>query len=297
MPPSIVELCGVSNPKTLPLDGKSLVPLLTGEVQCWPDRMIFARTAGWRSVLSFTEPVVRDLHTLGKTVRTQRWRAVSEGNGWQLYDMPNDPSEQHDVAGDHPCVVAQLSTAYDRWLTDVTRQPIVRPPIPVGYAERPLVELPAPEAYFTGAIHWYNQFGFAHDWLTGWTDINDTICWEVDVVTEGTYEVAIRYTCPPAAVGTRLRVEANGATIEGKIVRAHNPEPRQRPTRHTKKRFIQSFATQQLGEIHLKPGQQRITIRALNKLSEQVCDLKCVSLRVSEGRAVPRTEYSATGEE
>jgi arylsulfatase A len=279
--PTIAELCGVTNPKTLPLDGKSLVPLLTGQVQTWPDRMIFARTAGWRSVLEFNEPVVRDLHTLGKTVRTQRWRTVNEDGSWQLYDMPNDPSEQHDVAGDHPDVVARLSTAYDRWLADVTRQPIVRPPIPVGYTERPMVELPAPEAYFTGAIHWYNQFGFAHDWLTGWTDKSDTIWWEVDVVTEGAYGVAIQYTCPPAAVGTRLQIEAGGAAVEGTIVRAYNPEPRQRPTRHPKKRFIQTFATQQLGEVYLKQGRQRITIRALDKLSHQVCDLKCVSLKAS----------------
>jgi arylsulfatase A len=86
--PTIAELCGVRDLKTLPLDGKSLAPLLTAQAPDWPDRMIFARTVGWRSVLSFNEPVVRDLHTLGKTVRTQRWRAVNEGVGWQLYDMP-----------------------------------------------------------------------------------------------------------------------------------------------------------------------------------------------------------------
>ena len=66
---------------------------------------------------------------------------------------------------------------------------------------------------------------------------------------------------------------------------------------HTKKRFIQSFATQQLGKMHLKQGRQRITIRALNKLSDQVCDLKCVSLMKSEVRAVPQNKQTVTGEE
>ncbi|MFV2070313.1 MAG: sulfatase-like hydrolase/transferase [Pirellulales bacterium] len=277
--PTIAELCGAANLKTLPLDGKSLVPLLTGEVRGWPDRMIFARTSGWRSVLSYDQPVVQDLHTLGRTVRTQRWRAVHDGDRWQLYDMPGDPSEQRDVAGDHPDVVARLSAAYDRWLADVTRVPIVRPPIPVGYAERPMVELPAPEAYFTGAVHWYNRFGFAHDWLTGWTDVNDTIWWDVDVVAAGRYDVSIQYACPADAVGTKLRVEAGGTRVEGEIAHAYDPEPRQRPTRHPKKRFIQTFATQPLGEIDLQQGHQRITIRAMNKRSGQVCDLKCVSLK------------------
>ena len=277
--PTIAELCGVKKPETLPLDGRSLVPLLTGQAGDCPDRMIFARTSGWRSVLSFNEPVVRDLHTLGKTVRTQRWRAVNTGEGWQLYDMANDPSEKQDVAADHPQTVQRLAAAYARWFADVTQEPIVRPPIPVGYRQRPTVELPAPEAYFTGDIRWYNQFGFAHDWLTGWTDSKDTIWWDVDVVTAGRYEAAIQYTCPPEAVGTHLRVDGKGAFVEGEIENAYNPEPRQRPTRHPKNRFIQTFATQSLGDIHLDQGRQRITLRALSKPADSVCDLKSLSLR------------------
>ena len=97
---------------------------------------------------------------------------------WQLYDMANDPSQQLDVAAEHPDTAARLAAAYDRWFADVTHTPIVRPPIPVGYRERPTVNLPAPEAYFTGAIRWYNQWGFAHDWLTGWSDANDSIWWD-----------------------------------------------------------------------------------------------------------------------
>ena len=281
--PTIAELCGVTNPKTLPLDGVSLAPLLTGQTDDRPDRMLFARTAGWRSVLSFTEPVVQDLHTLGKTVRTQRWRAVSEGQHWQLYDMQNDPGETRNVASEYPDTVTDLATAYERWFTDVTKTPIVRPAIPVGYAERPAAELPAPEAYFTGDIGWYNRFGFAHDWLTGWTDIADTIWWEVDVVTTGRYEATISYTCPPEAVGTRLQVEAAGSSVEGILRRVYNPEPRQRSTRHPKKRFVQTFATERLGEIRLDSGPQRITLRALNRPAGSVCDVKSLGLRRIDG--------------
>ncbi len=277
--PTIAELCGVAEPKTLPLDGRSLVPLLAGDAADWADRIIFARTAGWRTVLNFNEPVVRDLQTLGKTVRTQRWRAVNEGDGWSLYDMPADPSQERDVAADHRGVVARLSGAFDRWLADVTEVPIVRPPIPVGHAERPSVDLPAPEAYFPGEIGWYNRFGFAHDWLTGWTDRRDVIWWEVDVVAAGRYEASIRYTCAPAAVGTRLRIESGGDHVDGELVRAYDPEPRQRPTRHPKRRFVQTFAVESLGEIDLQNGRQRITIRAITKPADRVCDLKCVTLR------------------
>ncbi len=277
--PTIAELCGVEHPETLPLDGRSLVPLLTGRDKAWPDRMLFARTSGWRSVLSYDQPVVRDLHTLGKTVRTQRWRAVDDGHGWQLYDMLADPAEEKNVAQQHPELIARFRAAYDRWQAEVAQTPIVRPPIPVGYAERPRVELPAPEAYFSGGIGWYNRFGFAHDWLTGWTDLQDTVWWEVEVVRAGTYEVAINYTCPPEAVGTRLVVESGEARAEAGLLRSFHPEPRLRPTRHPKKRFIQEFATQTLGRLPLEQGGCRITLRALSKPAEQVCDVQSLTLK------------------
>ena len=277
--PTIAELCGVTNPRTLPLDGVSLVPLLTGRTRDWPGRMIFARSPGWRRMVSYRDPVIEDLQPYAGTVRTQRWRAVNEGDRWQLYDMLGDPSEERDVAADHPDTVARLSRAYDRWFAEVTQRPIVRPPIPAGYAQRPAVELPAPEAYFTGGVCWYNKWGFAHDWLTGWSDPNDTIWWDVDVVAPGRYEVSLMYTCPPEAEGTKLRVEAERSIVEGTVLGAYDPEPQERPTRHPKRRFVQTFAKQPLGEIHLEKGRQRITIRALSKPAERVCDLKSLWVR------------------
>jgi arylsulfatase A-like enzyme len=279
--PTIAELCGVTNPRTSPLDGVSLMPLLTGDIEeDWPERMIFARSAGWRRMADYREPVIEDLKPYAGTVRTQRWRAVNQGQRWELYDMPADPSQKRDVAAEHPDTVARLGSAYDRWFADVTRRPIVRPLIPVGHPERPAVELPAPEAYFAGGIGWYNKWGFAHDWLTGWSGPNDRIWWEVDVVAPGRYEVSIAYTCSREAVGTKLRVDAGRSSIEGTILRAHNPEPRQRPTRSPKRRFVQTFAKQPLGEIHLEKGPQRVKIRAVGETPENgVCDLKSVWLR------------------
>ena len=80
----------------MPLDGRSLVPLLNGNhaQPDWPERLIFARTAGWRTVLSFTEPVVKDLQTLGKTVRSNRWRATNEGKGWELCQKSQSKCER-----------------------------------------------------------------------------------------------------------------------------------------------------------------------------------------------------------
>ena len=98
-------------------------------------------------------PVFQRWH-LGRSVRTERWKLVSQtiasesnwrqmlerlrsqpsitlqqlrapaqaeapGADWQLYDMTRDVTETTDIAKLHPQVVAELSSAYDRWLERV----------------------------------------------------------------------------------------------------------------------------------------------------------------------------------
>lgn len=277
--PTIVELCGLEMPATQPLDGVSLVPLLTGHGDGWPERMLFTRMPGWKRMVSYRDRMITDLQPLPAAVRTQRWRLVNEGTGWQLYDMIADPGQASDVAAENADVVDRLKSAYTAWFADVTRAGIERPPVPVGYRARPAVELPAPEAYFRGDIGWYNQHGFAHDWLTGWTNVEDTISWDVHVVRAGRYQVTLMYTCSPDAVGTTLRVETVGSAVEGAIQKAYDRQPVLRPTRFPKKRYIQTFAPLDLGEIQLDAGRTRLTLRALSKPAESVCDVKSLWLR------------------
>ena len=94
---------------------------------------------------------------LGRSVRTDRWKLLSQGTAdasglqrflrwraqqaaasepstppapppvehgdWQLYDMNVDRTETTDVAKRHPQVVARLSAAYDQWLRRVKPDP------------------------------------------------------------------------------------------------------------------------------------------------------------------------------
>ena len=307
--PTIAEMCGVVVPETLALDGRSLAPLLLGQqaasprtksgtrgpqdrlqnqlrtdadekkADCWPERMIFTRMPGWRRMVSYVEPVITDLQPLPAAVRTQRWRLTNLGTSWELYDMIADPGQVHDVAAQHPEVVGRLLKAYEKWFADVTQVPIERPAIPIGYHERPAVELPAPEAYLHGKIRWYNKYGFAHDWLTGWTDPSDSVSWELQAVRAGTYKVTVMYACPPEAVGTRLRVEVADASVEGSIDRPHDSQPVLRPSRQRKMRYTQTFARLELGQIALAAGRTRLTLKALSKPADQVCDVKSVWLQ------------------
>ncbi len=280
--PTIAELCGIKKLKTLPLDGRSLVPLFDGSEPNWPDRLIFARSAGWKKMVEYKDSLITNIEPYGGTVRTQRWRAVNEGKGWQLYDMQNDRSESKDLAKTFPDTLSKLSNAYDEWFVDVTKKPISRPLIPVGYKGHPDVELPAPEAFFTKGISWYNKYGFAYDWLTGWKSKDDLIWWNINVVKSGYYNVSIDYTCSDAAVGTKLQVKAGKSVTESNLMNSYNPEPLMRPRRENTVWYTQTFKNQSLGKLYLKKGNQRVSIQALTNKVSPICELKSILLQKVE---------------
>ena len=279
--PTIAELAGASVPSNVHPDGHSFAGLLTGDGGRWPeDRTVFTHNPGWRQLVGVAgKPILESVvQRFPGSVRTERWRAVNEGNGWQLFDMRRDPGEADDVAGRHRDVVERLAGAYGEWFDGVTSRPIVRPRIRVGYREWPRETLNSAEAYFSGKIRWYNRYGFAHDWLTDWTDPSESIWWEVDVVRGGRFEVTVRYACRDDVVGSRLRLVAGESSVEGKIKKAHTPRPVQRPTRIKKRRFIQTFAEQTLGRLKLDPGTVRIQLEFADRRGTTSLDIESVVL-------------------
>lgn len=271
--PTLAELTGVPLPEGgAPLDGISLVPLLQREEpERWPERLLFSHWAGTRG---------GTLERYPGAVRTERYRAVNTGGPWQLYDMIQDPYETIDLAAELPEVVARLGAAYEAWFQDVTQPGIERPAIPVGYEEAPVVELPAPEAYFEGGIGYYGGQGWANDWLTDWTSPEAAAWWELDVVRPGRYEIELLYTVPVEDVGARLRAEAGEASVEGRIRRAHDPAPVPSPDRIERKEVYEKrWAPLRLGMLRLEKGPQRLYVRAPEIPGTQALDLKAVRLR------------------
>ena len=80
----------------------------------WPERTLFTHVGRWAC---FSNP--DDAKFTNCSVRSPRWHLVSiKGDAkpaWELYDLPADPGEKQDVAGQHSDVVAKLSAEYDTW--------------------------------------------------------------------------------------------------------------------------------------------------------------------------------------
>ncbi len=102
--PTFLEIAGQTYPATfdgkatLPLEGKSLVPILTGA------RGLSPRELGWQLYGS-------------RAYRHGRWKIVwgVTTQKWELYDMVSDRTETRDLAAVRPGMVTKLKKAWERW--------------------------------------------------------------------------------------------------------------------------------------------------------------------------------------
>ena len=274
--PTLVELCRLSMPKTLPRDGMSLVPLLEGRARNWPDRMLF----------TFRSPAGNAQDIRG-AVRTQRWRAAKAGRRWALYDMVQDPRQGADVAKEHPDVVTRLGDAFEAMAADVTKAGFEPIPTHVGYPDWPIVTLPGHEAFLEPApkqgISYKGNAGWANDWITNWTDTEAYAWWPLEVVRPGRFEVMVMYVCPKENLGTKLRVEAGGGAVEGVVAKVHDPDPVPSPDRVPRGEVCEKvWAPLMLGMLALTEGDTRLVLRAAEIPGRQGCDIKAVRLRRAE---------------
>ncbi len=108
--PTLLELCGLPLRPEQHLDGRSLLPLLTG-AGVFPERDLFWHYPHYGN--QGGEP--------SSIIRRGPWKLIHywEDGRRELYHLETDPSEQTDVASSHPQLTATLGTALDAWLQDV----------------------------------------------------------------------------------------------------------------------------------------------------------------------------------
>ncbi len=108
MLPTLADLAGAKAPKGL--DGISMARALRGEQQPGHDFMYW------------------EFHERGfqQAVRMGQWKAVrlSKEAPLELYDLPDDPHEQHNVAAGHPDVIAKIEKYLTTARTESARWPV-----------------------------------------------------------------------------------------------------------------------------------------------------------------------------
>jgi putative heme-binding domain-containing protein len=112
--PTLLELAGSTYPanfdqrEILPVEGKSLLPVLVGEERAPHDRLCWE----WAGCAA---------------IRQGNWKAVWDKlvKRWELYDLEHDRTETRDLAEQFPDRVTELAEAYDEWARHTHNQRVV----------------------------------------------------------------------------------------------------------------------------------------------------------------------------
>jgi arylsulfatase len=164
--PTLTDLCRLKTPKTVAFDGITLAPLLRGETDSLPDRMLVVQYG--------QRPVKWD-----GAVMWNKWRLVK---GEELYDLAGDPGQKKDVAAGHGVVVRKMREHYEKWWAKVAPHIDDFSPISVGSGEENPVRL--------SAADWANVYCDNMDDLRQGRNRNGP--WHLLVEQDGTYEIALR---------------------------------------------------------------------------------------------------------
>ncbi len=279
--PTLLDLCKIPTPAGPQPDGLSLRPLLEERDGFPLDRTLFIHNG------------IDETNKWPGAVRTPRYRLVRKIKGpaagssavnadhtvgaWQLYDMISDPGENVDIAARSPDVVSELVQRYDEWFTDISTPPPLRPAIPVGHDCHNPVALSAHHAVRVAPpLRYAAGGGFAHDWLTDWTNTNGRIEFEIDVVSSGDFKAEIAYACPPQSAGSKIRISADESTLEARVAAApaREIELPHRDDRGPKKYRNREWAVLGAGTMRLTAGRTTLSVRCLEMPGREVMEFK-----------------------
>lgn len=110
--PTLAALAGAehSPEEQAQVEGRSLVSLLADPQAPWPNRILVSHVGRWPRGLA------QQKHKENYSIRNSRYRLI---NDQELYDLQADPGEQHDVIADHPSIVDELRSQYDKWWAEI----------------------------------------------------------------------------------------------------------------------------------------------------------------------------------
>jgi arylsulfatase A-like enzyme len=257
--PTLADLAGIPVLAEKPLDGKSLKPLLAGGVAEWPERTLFSY---WRG---------------RATVRTQQYRLDLKG---QLFDIPADPGQRTDVAGEHPDLAARLKADLDGFVAEAVAElgGEEQRPFTVGHSQVTL--LPARDGVTAGpAVKRSNRFPNSSYFLD-WKSEDDRITWDIEVGEAGDYEAVVYYACPQADVGSTVELSFLDASVAAKVTEAHDP-PLIGPADDRSPRTespTKDFQPMSLGVISLAKDRGKLTLRATDIAGGQVMEVHSIKL-------------------
>jgi choline-sulfatase len=138
--PTVLELLKVPDPP--PAQGRSLRPILSGEAQGDPERMVYLQRREYSTFGGHVEGeryLDPGIHPIGPmfALRAGRFKYIEgpEQKVRELFDLERDPGETKNIAAENPEKAGEMSRALTQWREKYERG-YKAPAIPKGEAER-----------------------------------------------------------------------------------------------------------------------------------------------------------------
>jgi hypothetical protein len=199
----------------------------------------------------------------------------------QLFEIERDRGEDENVAGEYPEVAERLSQAIEDWRReDRIGEERPKRPFTIGHPEATWTQLPARDATFTGNIERSNRFPNC-TYLLNWTDPDDEIRWDVEVLGEGDYRVQMYYVCPAGDVGSTVELSLGSESISAKIDQAaESPLIGAQDDRVERQEgYVRRWQPITLGTLRLTPGRKVLRLRASQVAGSQVAEMRLLMLK------------------
>ncbi len=181
--PTLASLCNAELPD-VHLDGQSLVPLVNGELQSWEeDRSLF---------FYWTRKYPERYQNIAQQKGNQKLVGFtsygSDIEGFELYDLNEDPWEQHNLVMDNTSLALELKGELDRKFKELTQSPhlVNQPPVIIGTKHENPIYLNRNDA--SGERGVWRQENVFGKWVVS--------------LKEGTYDVEFKFIEPLIGKGT-----------------------------------------------------------------------------------------------
>lgn len=250
--PTLISFCGLNLKEELQFDGIDLSEFIESQ-KTNIDREIY-------SLVTYDS----SLPDYPGAIRTQNFRWVKQKDNFFLYDMLNDPNQEHNLIDSLPEVHRVFDLKYNSWFAEVTKDINVdhRMSIPIGYDEVSMLEAQAPQAGFSGDVRFFEGHGWANDWLCNWTS-QDSIWWNFNSANEQKYNVFLKYTCDESEIGSTVSLKLNDQVYTQTINESFNPKYILSPDRVPRKEaYEKPWKKLLFGEVSVPKGKAKISLSA-----------------------------------
>ena len=252
--PTLADLCGIDLPNNhLKIDGESLVPFLNGDRKS--DRILITDSQRAQVPKKWKQTAVM-LHD---------WRLI---DGKELYNLENDPSQKENIANKYPDKIAQMTSFYDAWWERISVNFDKEIHIKLGHPKANPVHLNAHDIHGDGPFAWNQIYIRNGVYSNGY--------WSIDVVSPGTYEIALRRYPIEANLG--INSSTAGVTTQA-LIGLEKDIPKGKSMHYTQasitvdgqiniQKEVQKNDKEVLFSVNLKKGKTKLFATFLNDKGE-----------------------------